>query len=204
MEQPRRYSAVVLAGGRAQRLGGVRKSSLVLDGVSLLDRSLRAVSGASHIVVVGDVVPTNMEVQVRFTREEPAYGGPVAGLFAGLAALPILEEAAVVVAVDMPQVTADTVARLLAGLPGADASVLGTDHAHLAAALWTRPLLAARPEEPDGYAWRRLLARLQTRKIPVAGEEDHDVDTWADLPSGQPCDGPRFRRIWVGEPPRLD
>jgi CTP:molybdopterin cytidylyltransferase MocA len=70
------YDAVILAGGRGSRLGA-SKPDLRVGGLRLLDIALAAASGAGRIVVVGDVdVPTG----VLRTREEPAFGGPVAAL----------------------------------------------------------------------------------------------------------------------------
>ncbi|MFD6175683.1 MULTISPECIES: molybdenum cofactor guanylyltransferase [unclassified Isoptericola] len=81
------FDAVVLAGGRASRLGGVPKPTVVLDGATLLDRALAATRDADRTVVVGPdaAVPPGRGVLV--AREDPPFGGPVAGLDAGLLAL---------------------------------------------------------------------------------------------------------------------
>ncbi|MEU4744233.1 NTP transferase domain-containing protein, partial [Actinosynnema sp. NPDC023658] len=47
------WAAVVLAGGRGSRLGGVDKASLVVDGRTLLDHVLDAVAAARQVIVVG-------------------------------------------------------------------------------------------------------------------------------------------------------
>lgn len=79
------FDAVVLAGGRARRLGGADKGSVLVAGKALVDHALAAVAGARAVVLVGprsvarDGVPT--------VQESPPFGGPVAGLAAGLAAL---------------------------------------------------------------------------------------------------------------------
>ena len=36
------FDAIILAGGRSSRLGGVPKSGLIYDGATLLERSLQA------------------------------------------------------------------------------------------------------------------------------------------------------------------
>lgn len=75
------FDAIILAGGRGSRLGGLRKPELTLDGRRLVDRALAAVAGARRIVLVGDAeVPDG----VPHTREDPPYGGPVAALAAGM------------------------------------------------------------------------------------------------------------------------
>jgi molybdopterin-guanine dinucleotide biosynthesis protein A len=74
--------AIVLAGGRGARLGGVDKADLVVGGQTLLERALAATAGANRTVVVGPRRPTSRPVT--WAREHPPGGGPVAALAAGL------------------------------------------------------------------------------------------------------------------------
>lgn len=84
ISEPRRFDAIVLAGGRGSRLGGVDKGALPVGGRPLLERVLEAARGAERSVVVGDgPVPDG----ALLTREEPVFGGPAAALVAGLRAL---------------------------------------------------------------------------------------------------------------------
>jgi molybdopterin-guanine dinucleotide biosynthesis protein A len=76
------YDAVVLAGGAARRLGGVDKPAVRVGGRPLLDRVLAACAEARTTVVVAEPRPTARPV--RWAREEPPGGGPVAALDAGL------------------------------------------------------------------------------------------------------------------------
>ena len=46
-------AAIILAGGRASRLGGADKASVEVDGRALLDHVLDAVEGCSPVIVVG-------------------------------------------------------------------------------------------------------------------------------------------------------
>lgn len=79
------FDAIVLAGGRALRLG-TSKPQLVVAGARLLDHVLTATRDARATVVVGpDELASEAYV---LTREDPPFGGPVAGTAAGLAALP--------------------------------------------------------------------------------------------------------------------
>lgn len=80
------YAAIVLAGGGARRMGGRSKPALAVAGRPMLDRVLDAVADAARRVVVG---PDDLAVPpgVLLTRENPAGGGPVAAVAAGLAAL---------------------------------------------------------------------------------------------------------------------
>lgn len=94
------FDAVVLAGGRGSRLGGVAKAQLQRDGVSLFTLALRATTGARNVVVVGDVEPAP---GYRVTRENPPYTGPVAAIAAGLAELsPKSSPFTLVLACDIP------------------------------------------------------------------------------------------------------
>lgn len=104
------YDALVLAGGAARRLGGVDKPALVLDGLSLLDRVLRATVTADLTVVVG---PERAVLRpVVWARENPVGGGPAAALAAGLAH--VRADLVVLLAADLPWVTQQAVADLVA------------------------------------------------------------------------------------------
>src|SRR5687768_1070225 len=77
------YTAVVLAGGKAARLGGQAKPQLEVGGRTMLAAVLAAVPDAERRIVVGPPQPAPYDVvQV---REQPPGGGPVAALRAGLA-----------------------------------------------------------------------------------------------------------------------
>ena len=80
------FDAIILAGGRSSRLGGVPKSGLIYDGATLLERSLRAAGAARRTVVVGPD-PGDLPGGVLTCREEPPFAGPAAAIAAGLAAL---------------------------------------------------------------------------------------------------------------------
>lgn len=87
------YDAIVLAGGRASRLDGAAKPGLLSDGVPLLHLALDAAGDARRIAVVGPddlaaaIAPHPAAPRTLLTREDPPFGGPVAGIAAGLAAL---------------------------------------------------------------------------------------------------------------------
>jgi molybdopterin-guanine dinucleotide biosynthesis protein A len=174
------FDAVVLAGGRAERLDGADKAALDVAGATLLDRALRAVAAARTIVVVGDERPT--DVPVVWTREQPAYGGPVAATYAGLEALRGSTPLVVVVAVDMPAVTRETVARLVTASEGRDGAVLvDGGRRHLAMAVTAAALDAARPDRVEGAAMRGLWEALDVADVTALEAEAGDVDSWADL-----------------------
>ncbi|MBD8078706.1 molybdenum cofactor guanylyltransferase [Cellulosimicrobium arenosum] len=202
------FDAVVLAGGRASRLG-TPKPGLVVAGRPLLDHALAATSGARARVVVG---PDDLADPERYalTREDPPFGGPVAGIAAGLAALPATPDDGpapwvLVLACDVPQ-AATMVPLLLAALaspdgdgPGVDGSGAdaGADPVDAVRAvrggrdqwlvgLYRRSALDAAVERlradggVDGAPAHRLLCGLVARTVEDDEGLTADVDTWQD------------------------
>lgn len=186
------FGAVVLSGGGGARLGGADKASIEVRGQTLLEHALAAVAGAAEIVVVGTEVPTSRPVT--FTREDPAGGGPAAGLLAGLRAFARRPERVVALAVDMPRVTSRTVDRLL-GAPEEDGAVLvdasGREQ-YLCAAYSVAAIDAAGAgASAHGRSMRDLVSGLRLARVPAVGEEAADLDSWEDLarlrePESQP------------------
>ncbi|MFE6971906.1 molybdenum cofactor guanylyltransferase [Isoptericola sp. NPDC057653] len=200
------FDAVVLAGGRATRLGGVPKPTVVLDGATLLDRALAATRDAARTVVVGPdaAVPAGRDVLV--AREDPPFGGPVAGLDAGLRALDRAHDRArsphaaptwvLVLAVDVPRAT-EAVPLLRAAVapaaePAAEPAVDGAflvraGHAQWLVGAYRRDALRraldalSGAEGLTGLPVRRLVAGLACREVPDVDGVSADVDTWDDV-----------------------
>ena len=174
----------MLAGGAGSRLGGVDKPGLLVGAFTLLDRALFATGTANPLVVVGPVRPTVREVHWR--QEEPAGGGPVAALAAGLAGLPPDIEVAVLAA-DLAEIGPDTVTGLrfaLARQPAADGALLvdAEGHRQWLTGVWRiNALRAALPAQPAGAALRAVLGQLNVIEVPARGGEAFDVDTPDDL-----------------------
>lgn len=78
------FDAVVLAGGRGRRLGGVDKAGLRLHGERLVDRTVGAArnAGARRVIVVGPESAGSPRTIV--VREDPPFTGPLAALAAAL------------------------------------------------------------------------------------------------------------------------
>jgi molybdopterin-guanine dinucleotide biosynthesis protein A len=77
------FDAVLLAGGRARRLGGADKPAAPVGGRALIEWVAAAVSGASRTIVVGP--PRDVPRDAVRVREDPPGAGPVPALRAGLA-----------------------------------------------------------------------------------------------------------------------
>jgi molybdopterin-guanine dinucleotide biosynthesis protein A len=125
--------AIVLAGGRAQRMGGVDKAALRLGGVSLLDRVLLAARPVSRrLVVVGPARPTDVP-GVAFLSEPSPGGGPVPAVLAALDGL-TGDDIVLLLAADLPFLAPGDLERLLAPLladaspHAAAAEVVHADH----------------------------------------------------------------------------
>lgn len=174
------WAAVILTGGTSSRLGGVDKASLEHAGRTLLASALDAVADADEVVVVGPTA--SAPPGVRFVREEPPGGGPLAGIAAGASSLAPGHDLLVVLAVDMPHVTRATVDRLreAASAPGVDGAWLtdATGRRQLAGVVV--PALVPEPAAAWGTPVRRLMEAGRTRDVPGVEHESEDVDTWGD------------------------
>lgn len=196
-------AAIILAGGRATRLGGAAKPQLVVDGASLLDHAVAAVAGCDPVVVVGP--PSPVHAPVVWMREAPAFGGPVAAVAAGLGAIHDEHHAEVyVLAADVPRAAAAVaLLRQHPPLAGADISESDVDGVCLTDAdgrmQWLigryrtaslRAAVAALPDNGRDASIRALLAGLTVTAIP-GGDVATDVDTWDDLERARAATRPR-------------
>lgn len=119
--------ALIIGGGRSERMG-TSKGELTLEGRTLLERAVDAVSDAGLVIIVAqetDLRPAEAWPRVRFTLENPPHGGPVAGIAAGVAQLSERDdnEEVILLPVDSPSVS-DAAGELAAAKPGRDGVVL--------------------------------------------------------------------------------
>ena len=188
MNEPLRLGAIILTGGTAARMDGIDKAAIEISGVTLLERSLAAVMAALEVVVVGEQVPTTRPVT--WTRENPASGGPAAGILAGLDRFLQAPDLVAVLAVDMPKVNAGTIARLTWEVEIGDqydGAVLVDPDGQvqpLCGVYRRSSLQRVRPvslEDEHGLPVRTLFQHLILAHVPAVGAEARDVDTWEDL-----------------------
>jgi molybdenum cofactor guanylyltransferase len=196
------FDAVVLAGGRATRLGGADKPGLVVGRRSLLGSVVAAVTeaGASRVVVVGPQRPAALRPGtggpgtgrggglVSYTREEPPGGGPVAALRCGLAG--VSAPVVVLVAADLPFLRPAHVTRLLGALAGQGAPGVvlldASGRPQWLAGCWPAAVLRAALGAYPGSSLRGVLGPLGPATLPddtAAGEPPPwlDCDTADDL-----------------------
>jgi molybdopterin-guanine dinucleotide biosynthesis protein A len=178
------YTAVVLAGGRAARLGGQAKPQLQVGGRTMLDTVLAAVADADRRIVVGPPQPGPAGV-VR-VRERPPGGGPVAALRAGLGE--VATETVALLAGDLPFLTAALVAELRSRLTGDGVLVVDeTGRDQLLLGVWRAAALRAAVADASGpTSLRKVFAPLAVRRLrprvpPGSPPPWMDCDTPADL-----------------------
>lgn len=128
-------TGAILAGGRSRRFGGRDKSALMIDGQSILERQIAALSEvASDVLIVGRDTP---HARARAVSDLVPGCGPLGGLHTALTLSH--GDATVVVACDMPYVSAPLLAYLGGLTSDADAIVPVTDDGfHPLCAAYTR------------------------------------------------------------------
>jgi molybdopterin-guanine dinucleotide biosynthesis protein A len=178
------YTAVVLAGGKAARLGGQAKPQLVVGGRTMLAAVLAAVSDAAQRVVVGPPQPVPADVVI--VRETPPGGGPVTALRAGLPQ--VATDVVAVLAGDLPFLTGELIADLRAGLRGDGILVVDDGNRdQLLLGVWrTAQLRDVVAASRGPVPLRRVVAPLDVDRLRPALDPDRpppwlDCDTPADL-----------------------
>ena len=122
-----RIAAVILAGGRGERLGGMVKSELRVGGVRLLERVLGRLGGCRPLIMAHgahEVAALQLPAGLRPVADLPGdYAGPLAGFAAAVLAVRDEAELLVSVAVDSPFLPVDYVERLVVRLGTAPAAI---------------------------------------------------------------------------------
>ena len=154
---PQTFDGLVLAGGRARRMNGADKPALEVSGRPLLESAREALRAAKQTVVVGpggDIT------------EDPPGGGPLAALAAGLnrCDAPVV----VVLAADLPFVTAEVVSLLVEAAPALAVDDQGRDQ-YLLGAYPTDDLRRLMPITPSGARMRDVIEPLAPRRLELPG-----------------------------------
>lgn len=163
-----RVAAVILAGGRGERLGGVIKANLVVGGSRLLDRVAASLAGADFVVVSsGHIDPAALAVhpdQIAVPDLDSDYGGPLAGLAAAVEwALrqPEPPEILILAAVDTPFLPPDYLDRLVSGISTGVAAVASFEaQPYPTSSAWRLEAIRSLPAGVRAGTARRSLKRL--------------------------------------------
>jgi molybdopterin-guanine dinucleotide biosynthesis protein A len=186
-----RLGAVVLAGGRSSRFGTDKMRALI-DGRPLLDRSIAAVRSVAPtvVVVLAPGATRDLPADIIVARDAQAFEGPLAGLAAGLAAMPPHIERILVVGGDMPTLSTPVLALLLDALGPSG----GIDHAAAAVLDEGGPMPMAVRASAAGPAARELLATGE-RRLRALPERLNAVVVPGDLWRALDPDGATLRDI---------
>ncbi len=193
-------SGIVLAGGASRRFGS-DKLIEPIDGISLLERAVRALDGiVDEVVVVSapdrplpgrDVARAGSPVS--WVLDAEPFGGPLAGLATGLRAA--TGSTVLVVGGDMPYLVPAVLRRLAAASPAALADAAGTLRPLPSALNRISALLAADELLAGGERrLRTLLARLGTTAVPWASWSPDDPDGWTLVDIDERADLDRKQR----------
>lgn len=189
--------ALIIAGGRGQRLGGVRKADLRIGGTRQVARVIAALNGIAEPILVASgprAQQLALPPQCRAVTDlESPCAGPLAGLAAAVAQLAesgIVEGLLVSVAVDTFFVPPDFVTRMVEGLGDAAAAYAawGEDF-YPPNAVWQLAALQDLPHALDGpqapVSLKFLQHRLGARRVDWAGiggaNPFANINTLADL-----------------------
>lgn len=204
------FDTVVLAGGRASRMGGADKAGLAVGGPPMLVSVAQAAAaaGASRLIVVGPAragsvydglasLAAGRVGWLTWVQEDPPGSGPVAGLRCGLGG--VTAPWLVLLAADLPFLTAAHIRDLLAaGRSAAGDSDLGagvastdaTDRPQWLTSCWRTGSLRSALAAYSGDSLGGVLAPLNPAMIRLeatAGDPPpwFDCDTPDDLASAR-------------------
>ena len=168
-------AAVILAGGKSERLGGVNKALLSIGGERLIDRARRVVAGCDPLLLAVGGNAFTIDGMVSIPDLGGDYAGPLAGVAAAVDAL--VDNAAqwlMSLAVDTPFLPTDFLARAMPLIAGHDA-VLGCFGAqdYPTNALWRLEAIRSLPDALRAgtapHSLKRLAGGLRTARLDYAG-----------------------------------
>jgi molybdopterin-guanine dinucleotide biosynthesis protein A len=177
------WSAAILAGGQARRFGGHDKSALMVGGRPILERQIDELSKlTTDILIVGGHAAgsgpsTSLRAgRARLVADRIPESGPLAGLHAALNESQ--GSATIVIACDMPYVSAPFLRYLLELTRDADAVVPRTERGdHPLCAAYTRACVAPAASRLAGTRLKMagLLEDVRVRVVTI-----EEIDAFGD------------------------
>lgn len=185
-----RVAAVILAGGRGERLGGVIKANLRLGGVRLIELVRAALPGEARLLIsighldAGGVAPPEDATAIPDLISD--YAGPLAGVAAGVRAcldMPEPPELLLTASVDTPFLPRALFAGLRTAMgTRAGAVVRCQGQLHPTIGAWRVAALAALPDQILAGTAPRSLKRL-------AEQQDAAILDWVAASGADPFAG---------------
>lgn len=180
-------AAIILAGGRGSRLGGVKKAELEIGGQTLLDTVLAAVADCDPRIVVG-YQDLFTPPDVVLTRENPPGSGPAAAVAHGLNLVGEDSAWVLTLACDLPGVGKAVPALVEAAAQVSDdvETIYATSGEKLE---WLisihrvgvlRHHIATHHQGVVNCSMRRLFHGLRYEQLTIPPVATHDIDTWED------------------------
>jgi molybdopterin-guanine dinucleotide biosynthesis protein A len=197
------FTAAILAGGQARRLGGADKCTLTVGGRTILDRQLALLRGLTpHVLLVG----THRQAPAHNVSVVPdgiPAAGALGGVYSALLAAPA--DPVLVVACDMPFVTEALVRRLVTTAGGEADVVVPRDARgrHPLCATWARRVAPhlRRRIEAGRLSVRDALDDLRVHEIGAGELAALDPDGQLLLNVNTPDDYARARDAAAGASP---
>ena len=93
-------SVAILTGGRASRMGGVRKGSLVIDGIAIIDRQLAVLREITPSIFVVSSAMGAADADLPIVRDRMPDCGALGGIYTAIVSSPA--ERTLVLACDLP------------------------------------------------------------------------------------------------------
>ncbi len=180
-------SAAVLAGGKSRRLGR-NKALLDVNGKKIIEHVLEIVSPLAHetLIVANDPAPYH-EFNVPVTPDIKLGGGPLSGIHGALTAS--RTDYVLVVSCDLPLLSRECLAPLIAQYPGNDITIYKHKHFEPLCAVYRRTCIPAL-EELIEHGEYRIIDLFPTLTVKVIRTDDptpfRNINTWDDYEAVSP------------------
>lgn len=158
--------AIILAGGRGSRLGGVNKGLLEIGGRTNIERVLAALTPlcSETVVVANDLALAPLCPAARVLLDEEPHAGVLPALAQGLAAL--RTDLAIAVACDMPFLSRPLLAELVRRASGADVVIpMVEDRLEPMHAVYRREVCVAAIQQALASGGRRMISFLDGLRV---------------------------------------
>ena len=162
-------TGIILAGGRASRMGGINKAFLEVGGERLIDRTLRIYRPLFREILISTNSPLEyLEFDARIVTDIHRGKGPLGGIHAGL--LHADGEQVFVSACDMPYLSEAFIGHMIAQARGYDlvvpVSANGFESLHAIYSRRCLPVIESQIERGE-LKVSLLFRKFKTREIPA-------------------------------------